>query len=193
MQLTERQRRFVEEYPKDFCATQAAIRAGYSAKTAKQIGHENLTKPDIRQALSEFVRQAKACAEKQHQQAIADQAQVLAELNRVGFFSLGRLLRFTSSGEPIVDLSLATEEELAALASVEVENVKEGPGDNSRDIRRVSIRAHDKLRALALLSRHLGLLADETEVQAELGIAERLQAARLRALGTPPVRAALWG
>ena len=45
--LTPKQERFVAEYLIDLNATQAAIRAGYSAKTAKVIGHENLTKPDV--------------------------------------------------------------------------------------------------------------------------------------------------
>lgn len=45
--MNERQQRFCEEYVIDHNATQAAIRAGYSAKTAKSIGSENLTKPDI--------------------------------------------------------------------------------------------------------------------------------------------------
>ena len=45
--LTVNQRRFVEEYCKDFNATQAAIRAGYSERTARVIGQENLLKPAI--------------------------------------------------------------------------------------------------------------------------------------------------
>ena len=43
--LTVRQQRFVEAYTGN--ATEAAIKAGYSAKTARSIGQENLTKPDI--------------------------------------------------------------------------------------------------------------------------------------------------
>lgn len=49
--LRDKQRRFVEEYLIDFNATQAAIRAGYSKKTAEVIGHENLRKPNIQQAI----------------------------------------------------------------------------------------------------------------------------------------------
>lgn len=47
MALTPKQQRFVEEYLIDLNATQAAIRAGYSARTAQQIGSENLLKPVI--------------------------------------------------------------------------------------------------------------------------------------------------
>ena len=51
--LTPKQQRFVDEYLIDLNATQAAIRAGYSERTAKSIGQENLTKPDIQKAIQE--------------------------------------------------------------------------------------------------------------------------------------------
>lgn len=51
MALTQKQRRFVEEYLTDLNATQAAIRAGYSKKTAGATGHENLRKPEIAAAV----------------------------------------------------------------------------------------------------------------------------------------------
>jgi phage terminase small subunit len=46
-ELTDKQKRFCEEYLIDLNATQAAIRSGYSEKTAKEIGYEHLTKPHI--------------------------------------------------------------------------------------------------------------------------------------------------
>ncbi|MDO9957362.1 terminase small subunit, partial [Glaesserella parasuis] len=51
--LTDKQQRFVEEYLIDLNATQAAIRAGYSADTARQIGAENLSKLVIQEAIQE--------------------------------------------------------------------------------------------------------------------------------------------
>ncbi len=51
MSLTPKQARFVEEYLIDLNASQAAIRAGYSAKTAYSVGHENLSKPEIAAAI----------------------------------------------------------------------------------------------------------------------------------------------
>ena len=51
--MTPKQKRFCDEYLIDCNATQAAIRAGYSEKTAKVIGAENLTKPDIRAYIDE--------------------------------------------------------------------------------------------------------------------------------------------
>ncbi len=50
--MTPKQQRFAEEYVVDHNATQAAIRAGYSEKTAYSIGHENLKKPEIAAAIA---------------------------------------------------------------------------------------------------------------------------------------------
>ena len=49
--LSDKQQRFIEEYLVDLNATQAAIRAGYSEKTAQQIGSENLSKPFIAESI----------------------------------------------------------------------------------------------------------------------------------------------
>ncbi len=51
MALNAKQQRFVDEYLIDLCATQAAIRAGYSKRTANRIGSHLLSKVDIQQAL----------------------------------------------------------------------------------------------------------------------------------------------
>lgn len=51
--MTDKQVRFVEEYCVDFNATQAAVRAGYSERTAYSIGWENLRKPEIADAIKE--------------------------------------------------------------------------------------------------------------------------------------------
>ncbi len=63
MALTAKQARFVEEYLVDLNATQAAIRAGYSAKTAGQIGDEILKKPQTQAALTERIQARSARTE----------------------------------------------------------------------------------------------------------------------------------
>lgn len=67
-QLTAKQQRFVQEYLIDLNATQAAIRAGYSEKTAYSIGEENLKKPDIaeviKKAIDKRAEKAELTAEK---------------------------------------------------------------------------------------------------------------------------------
>ena len=76
VKLTAKQQRFCDEYLIDLNATQAAIRAGYSEKTAGVIGTENLTKPNIR----EYVEKRMAEKEKT---LIADQDEVLKYLTAV--------------------------------------------------------------------------------------------------------------
>lgn len=75
-ELTPKQKRFVEEYLIDLNATQAAIRAGYSPKTARQIGDENLSKPDIREAINERMKS-------KDEETIAKQDEVLRYLTAV--------------------------------------------------------------------------------------------------------------
>ena len=55
--LTDKQALFCKEYLVDFIATQAAIRAGYSKKTAKSIAYENLTKPYLQEYLAIMVEE----------------------------------------------------------------------------------------------------------------------------------------
>ena len=74
--MTEKQKRFCDEYLIDLNATQAAIRAGYSKKTAKVIANENLTKPNIKEYIAERM------AEKE-KELIADQNEVLKYLTSV--------------------------------------------------------------------------------------------------------------
>ena len=66
--LTPKQQRFVEEYLIDLNATQAAIRSGYSEKTAQEIGSENLSKPMVAKAIAEA------------QEKLSNKAQVTVEM-----------------------------------------------------------------------------------------------------------------
>ena len=66
--LTPKQQRFVEEYLIDLNATQSAIRAGYSEKTAQEIGSENLSKPMVAKAIAEA------------QEKLSNKAQVTVEM-----------------------------------------------------------------------------------------------------------------
>lgn len=74
--LTPRQQRFCDEYLIDLNATQAAIRAGYSEKTAKQIGQQNLTKVDLKNYIQEQM-------DKKQKELIADSDEVMRYLTSV--------------------------------------------------------------------------------------------------------------
>lgn len=74
--MTAKQQRFCDEYLIDLNATQAAIRAGYSEKTAKVTGCENLTKPNIKEYIDKRMAEKDAAL-------IADQDEVLRYLTSV--------------------------------------------------------------------------------------------------------------
>ena len=74
--MNAKQKKFCDEYLVDCNAAQAAIRAGYSPKTAKQIGQENLTKPDLRAYID-------AELEKLHNAKTANAAEVMEYLTAV--------------------------------------------------------------------------------------------------------------
>jgi hypothetical protein len=82
---TDKQARFVQEYVKDFNATQAAIRAGYSEATAAIIGWENLQKPEIQAAIERRMEAVAAVAE-------VDAAMVVRELLDVATADLSELV-----------------------------------------------------------------------------------------------------
>lgn len=74
--LTAKQQRFCDEYLIDLNATQAAIRSGYSEKTARQIGTENLSKPAIKEYIENRLKE-------KHDELIADQDEVMRYLTSV--------------------------------------------------------------------------------------------------------------
>jgi phage terminase small subunit len=74
--LTTKQELFVQEYTKNFNATQAAIRAGYSKKTAAVIGCENLVKPNI-------AERVKVLVEERSKKIGLDADEILAEIKKL--------------------------------------------------------------------------------------------------------------
>lgn len=146
--LTPKQRRFVEEYLVDLNATQAAIRAGYSERTAGAIGAENLAKPEIRQAL--------AHAQSRVAEKVAITVErVLLELSRLAFLDVRRLFDDLGNLKPINKLDDAT---AAAIVSFDVE-VR--PGRDS--VRVFKIKLCDKKGALDSIAKHLGMFVDRHE------------------------------
>lgn len=74
--LTPKQKAFADEYIKSGNATQAALNAGYSAKTARSIGQENLTKPDISNYINERLKQIE-------DEKIMDMKEVMQRLSEI--------------------------------------------------------------------------------------------------------------
>lgn len=152
--LNPKQKRFVAEYLIDGNATQAAIRAGYSKKTARSIGAENLTKPDIAAAIAG--KQAKIAGKLE-----ITAERVISELALLGFSNMQDYMRPGPDGDPYLDFSALTREQAAALTEVTVEDFKEGRGKDARDVRRVKFKLADKRAALVDIGKHLHIF-DET-------------------------------
>jgi phage terminase small subunit len=79
MALTAKQAAFIREYLVDLNATQAAIRAGYSEKTARFIAAENLTKPNIADAISEAQKQRSERIEWTAEEILRDLKQIATD------------------------------------------------------------------------------------------------------------------
>lgn len=107
--MTEKQKRFCDEYLIDLNATQAAIRAGYSAKTAKAIGCENLTKPDLRAYIQEQL-------DRIHEQKTADAQEVIEYLTSVmrGEHTEQALQLVGDGVQEICDISVSAKDRLKA-------------------------------------------------------------------------------
>ncbi len=122
--MTPKQRRFVDEYLCDLNATQAAIRSGYSKKTARFIGAENLTKPNIAAAIAAAVAKRSERTEVTADYVLATITETIERCKGVGEHSnpnavlkgaelLGRhLAMFTDKTENRLTFENLTDEEL---------------------------------------------------------------------------------
>ena len=156
MSLTDRQRRFVEEYLVDLNARQAAVRAGYTARGARTTGPRLLKDPEIAAAVAE------AQAERGRRTGItADR--VLQELALLGFANMLDYMTVQPDGTAYVDLAALDRPQAAAIQEVVVDEYKEGRGAVARDVKRVRVKLADKRGALDLLGKHLGLFKERPE------------------------------
>lgn len=151
--LTPKQSVFVQEYLIDLNASQAAIRAGYSAKTAQEQSARLLSNVIVSAAVQ------KAMAERSERTRITVD-RVLKELARMGFSDVRTI--FTDAG----GLRSPTEmddEAAAAIQSVEV-ITRRVPGDEKQVVQIHKIKMADKLGALTQIGRHLGMFTDKSEI-----------------------------
>lgn len=146
--LTKKQQLFVDEYLIDLNATQAAIRAGYSVESARDIGCENLTKPNIQQAI------AKHMAERSKRTGV-NQDRVVLELAKIAFVKMTDIV--DDEGKIKSD---ATDDDLACIESVKF---KESYSDTGSMTER-EVKIASKMKALELLGKHLGMWNDKIDV-----------------------------
>ena len=146
--LTDKQKRFVEEYLIDLNATQAAIRAGYSPNTARDMGCENLTKPNIANAIEQ------AIAEQSRRTGVtADR--VIQELAKVAFLNITDVV----DGNGRIR-ETATPEDKSCIESIKF---KQSDNEYGGSVER-EVKVASKLKALELLGKHLGLFSDKLNV-----------------------------
>lgn len=160
MALTPKQATFVREYLIDMNATQAAIRAGYSVKTAHVIGDETLKKPVV----AEMIAQAQAERAKRTE-ITADR--VLKEFAKLGFSDVRRIFSVdTGELQNVTDMD---DETAAAVQSVEV-ITRRIPGDEKHVEHVHKIKLADKIGALTQIGRHLGMFTDRVEHGGSLNV-----------------------
>src|SRR4051794_18436907 len=145
MSLNDRQARFVGEYLVDLNATQAAIRAGYSAKTAYSAGERLLRNVEVAAAIAEA-----QAARSRRTEVTADQ--VVLELARIAFGDPRRVMSWGPGGVKLRPSAELADEEAAIVAGVGETTTKEGGT--------LRVKTVDKLGALRLLGQHLGLFGD---------------------------------
>lgn len=145
----------VQEYLIDLNQTQAAIRAGYSAKSAAQQASELFTKPNIHTRVEELL------AERSRRVGVT-QDRIVRELARIAFVQATDLID-TDTATIRED---STTDDLAAIQSVKVKTIPlpEGTGTERE------IKLADKLKALELLGKHSGMFMDKLELSGKLPI-----------------------
>lgn len=153
--LTNKQKRFIEEYLIDLNATQAAIRAGYSPDTAKDIGCENLAKPNIKNEID------KAIAERSRRTGI-NQDRVLREIAKIAFVNPSDVINFNQATVK----ENASDDDLAVISGVKIKSIPTDDGN----IQEREVKLYDKLKALDMLGKHLGMFTDKVELKGDMGV-----------------------
>lgn len=154
--LTPKQQRFVEEYLIDLNATQAAIRAGYSEKTARDIGCENLAKPNIAKAIEE-------AQNKRQEQTQIDAAYVLKRLVEIDQMDVLDIMDDQMKIRPVNEWPKVWRQYVVNLENLEL---SDGEGCFKK------IKWPDKVKNLELLGRHVsvGAFKDKVEHSGKLEI-----------------------
>ena len=147
MALTALQRRFAQEYQTDCNAVAAAIRAGYSRKTAHAYSAKLLRHPEIRALI-------RAAEHDRLEQMGVTQDKVIMELARIAFSDVRAAVQWDESGAIARASKNLTRDEAAAISEV-IANTDAESGSAH-----VRVKLYDKLKALEMLSRHLGVFKD---------------------------------
>ena len=143
-ELTDRQKRFVTEYLIDLNATQSAIKAGYSKRSASEMGYQLLQKPSVVKAIQDAMQE-------RSRRTQVTQDRVLEELAAIGFANIYDAIN-TESGQAtyknIDELPADLQKAIVEIACTPSE-------DGSTRITRLKLAC--KMKALTLIAQHLGM------------------------------------
>lgn len=150
--LTDKQSKFCQEYLIDLNGTKAAIRAGYSEKTANEQSTRLLAKVHIANHISELQSKMQKRTE-----ITADM--VVSELAKIAFFDIRKI--FDDNGNLISPTQL-DDSTASAISSIKSRIEKQsGDPDDWAEVK--EYKASDKLRALDMLGKHLGMFDKKEE------------------------------
>lgn len=165
--LTDKQARFVDEYLVDLNATQAAIRAGYSAKTAQEQGSRLLSNVSVKNAIRERQEVLKMKTEITQEWVVERYRRIVEGCDKRLFFNDDGSVKPPSQWSAEMGL---------AVAGFEVQEL----GDEGLAVSVSKLRFQDAKAALDSLARHLGMFKDKVEVSVDESLAERLARAKER-------------
>lgn len=154
MPLNDKQKRFCQEYAVDSNATQAAIRAGYSAKTAEVQGSRLLSYANVAEEIKRLKNKTAGKLE-------ITREMIAAELMKIGF---SNITDYINKDFSIKDLIKLAKEKTAAIESITVDEVTIG----TRKKTRVKFKLYDKPEALEKLAKYIGFYEEDNKQKAEL-------------------------
>lgn len=152
--MTKKQELFVAEYLIDLNATQAAIRAGYSVKTANEQASRMLANVSIQQAI------AKEMAERSKRTGV-NQDRVVQELARIAFVNMTDVVDDKGKIK-----KSSSEDDRSCIESIKY---KKSSTDTGSTVER-EVKIGSKLKALELLGKHLGMWNDKVDVNVAVPI-----------------------
>lgn len=171
-ELNPRQARFVEEYLIDLNATQAAIRSGYSARSAEVQGSRLLSNANVADAV------ARAKAERSARIGLT-QDRVVEELVAIGFARMPEYVEWGTGAQMVLKRSDSLDDRQAAAVAQVTESEKFvktiGEGEQLMSRER-SIKLHDKVSTLKLLGQHIGMFPDRHEISGPGGTEIQIKA-----------------
>lgn len=144
--LTPKQDRFCLEYIVDLNGTQAAIRAGYSKKTAYSIAEQNLKKLEIQKKVQKLLD-----ARRVRTEVKADE--IIQEIKKMAFSNMADYMTPDNEGGAFVDLSNLTRDQAAAITQLEVESYWDK--DLKKIVKKIKFKLADKYKGQELLGKHI--------------------------------------